>query len=79
MDFDTISNLVQKGCVLLLSFADDIAIFTLSRLGFHWAWLHWLSTGLLIVTLIYWSFRLWRYAQRRLALTTKDCGSPQKL
>lgn len=74
MDFNSISNLVQKGCVLFLSFADDIAIFTLSRLGFHWAWLHWVSTALLMVTLVYWTIRLWRYSRRHLAITGKDCG-----
>ncbi|MEM9809575.1 MAG: hypothetical protein AAF959_30370 [Cyanobacteria bacterium P01_D01_bin.56] len=62
--YNSISNIVQKGFVLLINFADDIAIFSLSRLGFHWAWLHWLSTALLIVTCVYWTLRLWRYYRR---------------
>ena len=55
-----LGNLLQKGFLLLLNFIDDIAIFALTRLGFHWYWLQWLSTGLLIITLLYWGLRLWR-------------------
>ena len=61
---NSVSHIVQKGCVLLLNFVDDIAIFGLSRLGFHWTWLQWLSTALLIATLVYWAIRLWRYYRR---------------
>lgn len=60
-----LSNLLQKGFLLLLNFIDDIVIFALTRLGFHWFWLQWLSTGLLIITLLFWGLRLWR-AYRRL-------------
>lgn len=65
MSFNSISNLVQKGFVLLLSFVDDIAIFTLGRLGLNWAWLHWVSTIVLIATLGFWCIRLWRYYHSR--------------
>lgn len=61
MQLDNLSNLVQKALVLLLNFVDDIAIFSLTRLGLHWAWLQWLSTILLVVTVAYWAIRLWRY------------------
>ena len=54
MQVDSLSGLSQKGLLLLLSFTDDVALFLLSRLGFHWAWLQWLSTVLLAATLIYW-------------------------
>lgn len=61
MPLNSISNLIQKGFVLLLSFVDDIAIFALGRLGLNWTWLHWVSTIALIATLIYWCIRLCRY------------------
>ncbi|MEM7062604.1 MAG: hypothetical protein AAF572_05510 [Cyanobacteria bacterium P01_B01_bin.77] len=64
MQLDNWSNLVQKALILLLNFVDDIAIFGLTRLGLHWAWLQWLSTILLVVTVAYWTIRLWRYYRR---------------
>lgn len=64
MQLDNLSNLVQKVLILLLNFVDDIAIFVLTRLGFHWAWLQWLSTVLLAVTVAYGTIRLWRYYRR---------------
>lgn len=65
MQCHNLGDLVQKGCLLLLNFADDIAIFTLTRLGLHWAWLQWLGTIVLTCTVIYWSIRLLRYCQQR--------------
>ncbi|MBT9317591.1 hypothetical protein [Leptothoe spongobia] len=64
MQLESLGPLIQKGAILLVSFLDDIAIFALTRLGLYWSWLHWLSTVLLIATLIYWSFRLYRYYDR---------------
>ncbi|MGB7251966.1 MAG: hypothetical protein WBC73_23725 [Phormidesmis sp.] len=61
MQFDHLSGLIQKGLLLLLSFSDDIALFFLARLGFHWAWLQWLSTALLIATLAYLGLQLVRH------------------
>ncbi|MDV3353082.1 hypothetical protein D0962_36030 [Leptolyngbyaceae cyanobacterium CCMR0082] len=63
MQIDSLSDLIQKGFLLLLNFVDDIAIFTLTRLGWQWVWLEWLSTALLIITLVYWSIRLWKYCK----------------
>lgn len=51
----------QQLGLLLISFLDDIVLFVFSRIGLHWAWLHWLSTILLIATLSYWAYRLLRY------------------
>ena len=68
MQVDSLSGLAQKGLLLLLSFTDDVALFLLSRLGFHWAWLQWLSTALLAATLIYWALRLMRRYYRPHAL-----------
>ena len=65
-----VGNLIQKGFLILLNFIDDIAIFALTRLGFHWFWLQWLSTGFLIVTLLFWGLRLWRAYRRLHSLRT---------
>ena len=59
MQLETLGTLIQKGSILLVGFLDDIAIFALTRLGLHWTWLNWLSTVLLIATIIYWSVRLY--------------------
>lgn len=68
MQFDSlsslISNLIQKSGLILLNFADDIILFIFTRLGLHWGWLQWLSTALLVLTIIYWSLRLLRYCYR---------------
>lgn len=64
MQLETLGTLIQKGSILLVGFLDDIAIFALTRLGLHWTWLNWLSTVLLIATIIYWSVRLYRYYDR---------------
>lgn len=61
MQLETIGKWMQKLSVLLFSFLDDIAVFVLSRMGFHWMWLRWFGTVLLVTTLSYWIFRLLRY------------------
>lgn len=66
MQPDSFSDLLSRSLFVLLNFVDDIALVALTRLGVHWVWLHWLSTALLIVTIVYWSIRLWRYCDRRL-------------
>lgn len=65
MQLDNLSSLAQKAFILLLNFVDDIAIFALTRLGVCWVWLEWLSTVLLICTMVYWTLRLWRYYRHR--------------
>ncbi|NEO99375.1 MAG: hypothetical protein F6K58_11970 [Symploca sp. SIO2E9] len=55
MQFDNLSGFAQKGLLLLLNFADDIALVFLTRLGFNWGWLQLLSKTLIIATVIYWS------------------------
>ncbi len=64
MQFSNLTGLIHKSLLLALNFVDDIAVFTLTRLGLHWPWLHWLSTILLIVTVVYWSIRVIRYCHR---------------
>ncbi|MEO0350006.1 MAG: hypothetical protein AAF282_08155 [Cyanobacteria bacterium P01_A01_bin.15] len=66
IQLDSLSGLLHKSLFVLLNFVDDIALCALTRLGVHWLWLHWLSTALVIVTIVYWSIRLWRYCDRRL-------------
>ena len=65
MQFDTIIGLIQKGCVLLLNFADDIILATLPHLGITWAWLQYLSTILFAISLLYWSYRICRFVWHR--------------
>ncbi|NEP17616.1 MAG: hypothetical protein F6J97_12035 [Leptolyngbya sp. SIO4C1] len=69
MQFDSIINLLQKGLLLFVSFADDLLLVFLSRLGLSWPWLQWLSTLLLLATLVYWSIRLLLYLRRLRAST----------
>ena len=64
MQLDSLNNLLQKSLFVLLNFVDDIALLALARLGFDWVWLHWLSMALLIITIVYWSIRLWCYCDR---------------
>lgn len=59
-----VSTLFQKSSLILLNFADDIALFTFTQFGVHWAWLQWLSVVLLTITIVYWSLRLLRYCYR---------------
>ncbi|GAC1471172.1 MAG: hypothetical protein NVS2B14_16770 [Chamaesiphon sp.] len=47
----------------LLSFSDDALLLGVSRLGFHWQWLHWLSPITLVGTLLYWTIQLVRHQQ----------------
>ena len=61
MQLDHLSELIHKSVLIALNFIDELAIFTLTRFGLHWPWLHWVGTILLIITVLYWSFRLWRY------------------
>lgn len=65
MQVKTIGKWAQKLALLLLSFLDDIALFTLSRIGLHWVWLRWVSSIVLIATLSYWAFRMLRYCYRQ--------------
>jgi hypothetical protein len=46
----------------LFSFLDDAFFLGLSRLGIHIQSLQWLSSLILSYTIIYWVFRLLRYA-----------------
>ena len=64
MQLDNLTGLIHKGLLLALNFLDDFAVFTLTRLGLHWPWLQWISTTLLIVTIVYWGVRLMRYCYR---------------
>lgn len=73
MQLESLGTLIQKGSILLISFLDDIVILMLTRLGVHWTWLHWLSTALLIATIIYWCFRLGRYYYRVRGQHEIDC------
>lgn len=61
MQLDNLSELIHKSVLLSLNFIDELAIFALTRFGVHWPWLHWVGTILLIMTILYWCFRLWRY------------------
>ena len=62
---DLLQSVLQKGLPLLLNFLDDAILFGLTRIGVSWPWLQWLSLVLLIVTLLYWSFRLYRFWSHR--------------
>lgn len=64
MQLNSIGRLVQTGFLALINFVDDIAIFTLTHLGFHRIWLKWLSTALWVFSIVYWSIRLLRYYHR---------------
>ncbi len=64
MELDNLTGLIHKSLLLALNFVDDLAVFTLTRLGLHWPWLQWISTILLIVTAVYWGLRLIRYCFR---------------
>ncbi|ESA32230.1 hypothetical protein N836_26945 [Leptolyngbya sp. Heron Island J] len=64
MQLDNLTDLIQKSVLLALNFIDELAIFTLTRFGLHWPWLHWISTILLVITIAYWGIRLWRYCYR---------------
>lgn len=64
MQLDNLTGLIYRGLLLALNFADDLALFILTRLGLHWPWLQWISTILLIATVVYWGVRLWRHCYR---------------
>lgn len=64
MQLDNLAGLIHKSVLLALNFVDELALFALTRLGLHWPWLHWVGTALLIITIVYWGIRLWRYCYR---------------
>jgi uncharacterized protein (DUF486 family) len=64
MQLGNLTGLIHKSLLIALNFVDDLAVFTLTRLGLHWPWLHWISTTLLIVTAVCWGIRFMRYCYR---------------
>ncbi|MEO0541037.1 MAG: hypothetical protein AAFZ80_09260 [Cyanobacteria bacterium P01_A01_bin.105] len=62
---EQLSTIVRQGAVLALGFLDDLLLMGLSQMGFHWVWLQWLSTALLVISIAYWAYRIVRYCHRR--------------
>jgi hypothetical protein len=62
---DLLQSVLQKGLPLLLNFLDDAILLGMTRMGVSLPWLQWLSWVLLIATLLYWTYRLYRFLSRR--------------
>ncbi|MEA5464077.1 hypothetical protein [Leptothoe sp. PORK10 BA2] len=59
--FSILQTVAQKGFPFILSFVDDAVLMIATRVGLQLPWLQWLSTILLVATLLYWTVRLVRY------------------
>lgn len=56
-----LQTIAQKGFPLALSFGDDVLLMMAARVGLQLPWLQWVSTVMLVATLLYWTVRLVKF------------------
>lgn len=62
---DSLTSILQKGSIFLLSFVDDAIVMTLGKLGVSLPGLHCLSTILITVSVCFWIYRIVKLLHHR--------------